>query len=51
VPFKIRTGRMCPAIILAASRTLRVTGRIKALISSIPTIRAIRGIGQFWGVR
>lgn len=37
--------RMCPATIFAVSRTDRVIGRIMFLVSSISTIRGIRGIG------
>lgn len=37
--------RMCPATILAVSRTDRVMGRIALLVSSIITISGIRALG------
>jgi hypothetical protein len=46
-----RVSRRCPAIILAASRTERVIGRIMFLISSIITMKGINGAGVPKGTR
>lgn len=43
--------RRCPAIRLAVSRTHRVMGRIKFLVISISTMKAIRATGVPWGSR
>ena len=43
--------RICPAIILAARRTDRVSGRIKFLIVSIITIKGQKRIGVFKGTK
>lgn len=40
-----RHKRRWPAIILAASRTLKVNGRMVFLINSMQTIKGIRGLG------
>jgi len=42
---------MCPAVILAISRTERVRGRMVCLTVSIITIRGDSGIGVLIGVR
>lgn len=46
-----RTMSKCPAIILAANRTARVIGRIKALIVSIKTINGIKAVGVPCGIK
>ena len=46
-----RTIRRCPAIILAASRTARVPGRIRFLMVSIITINGIRADGVPCGIK
>jgi len=47
----IKDKIMCPAIILAASRTARVRGRITSLIVSINTINGIKAVGHPNGTR
>ena len=47
----IKDKIMCPAIILAASRTARVRGRITRLIVSINTINGIKAVGHPNGTR
>ena len=42
--FPRRVRRRCPAIILAASRTARVPGRMTFLTVSIMTINGIRAL-------
>lgn len=46
---KIRSK--CPAVIFAVNRTLRVIGRIKFLNLSIKTMKEIKYLGVFCGVR
>lgn len=46
-----RDNSRCPAIMLAASRTARVMGRMRSLIVSMITINGIKGAGVPWGVR
>ena len=43
--------KRCPAIMLAVSRTHRVMGRIRFLVSSMRTINLIRAMGVPWGTR
>lgn len=38
----IKASKMCPAVMLATSRTLRVIGRIKILIISINVMKEMR---------
>lgn len=40
-----REIRRCPAIMLAANRIAKVRGRIRELVSSIPTIKGMRAPG------
>lgn len=49
--FPNKVSRRCPAIILAASRTARVPGRITFLIVSINTMKGIRADGVPWGTK
>ena len=49
--FPNRVKRRCPAIILAASRTAKVPGRIIFLIVSIQTMKGIKIAGVPWGTR
>lgn len=42
---------VCPAIMFAVSRKIRVRGRMKNLDNSIKNISGIKGIGVPWGVR
>ena len=46
-----KVNKRCPAIILAASRTASVIGRIILLIVSINTINGISGPGVPWGTK
>lgn len=46
-----RVNKRCPAIILAASRTANVPGRITFLIVSINTINGIKAAGVPWGTK
>jgi len=49
--FPRSVSNKCPAIILAASRTARVPGRIKFLIVSMHTIKGISTAGVPCGTR
>ena len=42
---------MCPAVILAVSRILKVIGRINNLTNSINTRGAIRAMGESFGTK
>lgn len=49
--FLRRVSRRCPAIILAASRTERVIGRIMLLMISMITMKGIRAAGVPMGTK
>lgn len=49
--FLRRVNKRCPAIMLAASRTERVMGRMILLVISIMIIKGIRGVGVPNGTR
>lgn len=46
-----RVSNKCPAIMLAASRTAKVPGRIRLLIVSIITMNGISMVGVPWGTK
>jgi len=49
--FPRRVIKRCPAIIFAARRIARVTGRIRFLVVSIRTMNGIRAGGVLWGIK